>query len=113
MDVIAVIKKLGIVGDHPSIRKSLETAAMLAQSNVPILILGETGTGKEVIAKFVHLLSGRPLDLFIPINCAAIPENLVESILFGHMKGAFTGAISDQLGKFDPGRWWDFCSWMS
>ena len=101
LDVVAVIKKLGIVGDHPSIRKSLETAAMLAQSNVPILILGETGTGKEVIAKFVHLLSGRPLDLFIPINCAAIPENLVESILFGHMKGAFTGAISDQLGKFD------------
>ena len=101
LDVVAVIKKLGIVGDHPSIRKSLETAAMLAQSNVPILILGETGTGKEVIAKFVHLLSGRSLDLFIPINCAAIPENLVESILFGHMKGAFTGAISDQLGKFD------------
>lgn len=101
LDVVGTIKKLGIVGDHPRIRKSLETAAMLAQSNVPILILGETGTGKEVIAKFVHLLSDRPLDLFIPINCAAIPENLVESILFGHMKGAFTGAISDQLGKFD------------
>ena len=101
LDVAAAIKKLGIVGDHPSIYKSLETAAMLAQSNIPILILGETGTGKEVFAKFVHLLSGRPSDLFIPINCAAIPENLVESILFGHKKGSFTGAISDQFGKFD------------
>ncbi|MGQ3683925.1 MAG: RNA repair transcriptional activator RtcR family protein [Candidatus Loosdrechtia sp.] len=101
LDVSAVIKKLGIVGDHPSIYKSIETATALAQSNIPILILGETGTGKEMFAKFVHLLSGRPSDLFIPINCAAIPENLVESILFGHKKGTFTGAINDQFGKFD------------
>ncbi|MCF6158434.1 MAG: sigma-54-dependent Fis family transcriptional regulator [wastewater metagenome] len=100
-DVSVAIKKLGIVGDHPSIYKSIETAATLAQSNIPILILGETGTGKEVFAKFVHLLSGRSSDLFIPINCATIPENLVESVLFGHKKGAFTGAINDQSGKFD------------
>ncbi len=101
LDVAGTIKKLGMVGDHPCIRKSLETAAMLAQSDVSILILGETGTGKEVVAKFVHLLSGRPVDQFVPINCAALPENLVESILFGHKKGSFTGAISDQEGKFD------------
>ena len=66
-----------------------------------MLILGETGTGKELFAKFVHLLSGRPAERFVPVNCAALPKDLVESILFGHKKGSFTGAIADQTGKFD------------
>jgi len=100
-DLQSAIRKLGIVGDHPAMRKALETAALLAQSYLPILILGETGTGKELFARFIHLVSGRPSDRFIPVNCAAIPQELVESILFGHKKGAFTGALSDQLGKFD------------
>lgn len=100
-DLETAIQQLGIVGDHPAIRKALETGAMLASSAVPILILGETGTGKELFARFVHRLSGRPLDHFVPLNCAAIPKDLVESLLFGHKKGAFTGAVSDQIGKFD------------
>ncbi|PIE52092.1 hypothetical protein CSA37_08540 [Candidatus Fermentibacteria bacterium] len=101
LDVDSVRLQLGIVGDHPAILKALETGAMLASSIVPILITGETGTGKELFARYVHALSGRPQDTFIAVNCAAIPEDLVESILFGHKKGAFTGAVNDQTGKFD------------
>lgn len=100
-DLATAIQQLGIVGDHPAMRKALETGAALASSNVPLLTLGETGTGKELFARFVHRLSGRPADRFVPLNCAAIPDNLVESILFGHKKGSFTGAIRDQAGKFD------------
>ena len=91
---------MGIVGDHPELKRALDIGAMLAPSDIPILVLGETGTGKELVARFVHLASGRPADCFVAINCAAIPKDLVESILFGHRKGAFTGAISDQEGKF-------------
>src|SRR3989441_549525 len=100
-DVETAIQQLGIVGDHPIIRKALEIGATLAPSAAPILILGETGTGKELFARFVHRLSGRASDRFVPLNCAAIPKDLVESILFGHKRGAFTGATSDQTGKFD------------
>lgn len=100
VDIDEIIQSLGIVGDHPELKKALEIAATLAASDVPILILGETGTGKELLARFVHLASGRPADRFVAVNCAAIPKDLVESILFGHRKGSFTGAISDQEGKF-------------
>ena len=100
-DLDTVVNNLGIIGDHPVMKKVLEIGATLAPSDIPILILGETGTGKELFARFVHCLSGRPVDRFIPINCAAIPKELVESILFGHKKGAFTGAVTDQIGKFD------------
>jgi len=100
-DYNTVVKKLGIVGDHPVMKKALETGAILALSLTPILLLGETGTGKELFARFVHLLSGRQADKFIPLNCAAIPKDLVENILFGHKKGSFTGATADQIGKFD------------
>lgn len=100
-DMTTAIKQIGIVGDHPAMWKALEIGATLAPSTAPILILGETGTGKELFARFVHRLSGRAGDRFVPLNCAAIPKDLVESILFGHKKGAFTGAVSDQIGKFD------------
>jgi transcriptional regulator with GAF, ATPase, and Fis domain len=99
-DVNKVIAKLGIVGDHPSIAKALENAATLAWSDLPIIILGETGTGKEKFAEFIHLLSTRASKQFVPINCGDIRESVVESYLFGHKKGAFTGAINDQPGIF-------------
>lgn len=101
MDVESVKLKLGIVGDHPTMQRSLEMGAMLATSQAPILILGETGTGKELFARYIHRLSGRPMGIFVAVNCAAIPEDLVESLLFGHKRGAFTGALTDQIGKFD------------
>lgn len=101
VDVESVRSEIGIIGDHPLFLKSLETGAMLAPSQTPILISGETGTGKDLIAQFVHLLSERPEAPFVVVNCAAIPGELVESILFGHKRGAFTGAIADQVGKFD------------
>lgn len=101
LDVSAVIQHLGIVGDHARTRKALEIAEALAPSPAPVLILGETGTGKELFARFVHLLSGRPDERFVLVNCAALPRELVESILFGHKKGSFTGAMADQIGKFD------------
>jgi len=100
-DIESAITQLGIVGDHPLMRKALEMGAALAPSVAPIFLLGETGTGKELFARFVHRLGGRSIDCFVPLNCAAIPKELVESILFGHKKGAFTGAISAQTGKFD------------
>lgn len=100
-DLALAVRQLNIVGDHDSIRAALEVTAALAGSDAPILIRGETGTGKEIFARLVHLLSGRPNDRFVAINCAAIPEDLVESVLFGHRKGAFTGAVRDQRGKFD------------
>lgn len=100
-DLALAVRQLNIVGDHESIRAAIEIAAALATSDAPILIRGETGTGKELFARLVHVLSGRPKDRFVAINCAAIPEDLVESVLFGHRKGAFTGAVRDQLGKFD------------
>jgi transcriptional regulator with PAS, ATPase and Fis domain len=101
LDAAAVKAQLDIVGDHPAMQRALEEGAMLAASQAPVLILGETGTGKELFAQYIHQLSGRPREIFIPVNCAAIPEDLVESLLFGHKKGAFTGAVSDQVGKFD------------
>lgn len=101
IDVESVRVQLGIVGDHSTMQHTLETSALLAPSQVPILILGETGTGKELIARYIHTLSGRPKEAFFAVNCAAIPEDLVESLLFGHKKGAFTGAVEDQKGKFD------------
>jgi transcriptional regulator with PAS, ATPase and Fis domain len=82
-------------------RKALEMGSALAPATVPILILGETGTGKELFARLIHQLSGRSGASFVPLNCATIPKDLVESVLFGHRKGAFTGAVSDQTGVFD------------
>lgn len=101
VDVDSVRAQIGIVGDHPAMLKALEMGAMLASSLSPIMITGETGTGKDLFARYVHALSGRPKDTFVAVNCAAIPEDLVESILFGHKKGAFTGAVNDQTGKFE------------
>jgi two-component system response regulator FlrC len=85
----------------PAMEKILELADQIAPSNASIMIAGESGTGKEVLANYIHAKSGRSAKPFISLNCAAIPENLLESELFGHEKGAFTGAVARRLGKFE------------
>lgn len=89
-----------IFGD-PNFQKVLRMAEQVAGSDASILITGESGTGKEVMSRFIHNISKRAEKTFVSVNCAAIPENLLESELFGHEKGAFTGAIARRVGKFE------------
>ncbi len=96
-----VARECGCIGDHPLFRKALNTAAALARHDSPILIQGKTGTGKDVLARLIHRMSERADKPLITVNCASIPETLAESLLFGHKKGAFTGAIMRQKGKFE------------
>src|SRR3546814_17886808 len=79
----------------------LRLAEQVAPSDASVLITGESGTGKEVMARFLHTKSKRAQHQFISVNCAAIPESLLESELFGHEKGAFTGAVPRRIGKFE------------
>ncbi len=88
----------GVVGSSPAMRKCFDVVAMAAQSNFSVLITGETGTGKELFARTIHRNSERSQKLFIVVDCAALPEHLMESILFGHKKGAFTSASQDRSG---------------
>lgn len=85
----------------PVSQQTLQMARQVAQTNTTVLITGESGTGKEVLARYIHQRSSRSNGPFIAINCAAIPENLLESELFGHVKGAFTGATAQQSGRFE------------
>ena len=90
-----------IIGKSNAVNKLIELAKKVAVTDTTVLLLGETGTGKELLAEALHLASRRRKGPFIPINCAAIPKDLQESELFGHRKGAFTGAHSDKKGYFE------------
>ena len=90
-----------ILGDSPALKGALDQVRRVAPTDATVLLLGESGTGKELFARAVHHLSGRKAHSFFPINCAAIPENLLESELFGYEKGAFTGASGTKRGKFE------------
>ncbi len=96
-----VDRRLAMVGESYVMAQLREQVAMAAPTNGRVLIYGENGTGKELVARSVHALSRRRGGAFIEVNCAAIPEELIESELFGHIKGAFTGALSDRRGKFE------------
>ncbi len=93
--------KTEIIGAHPEMLAIMDTVNRVAPTNARVLIMGENGTGKELIARRLHELSKRAEEPFIEVNCAAIPEDLIESELFGHEKGSFTGAISQRIGKFE------------
>jgi two-component system nitrogen regulation response regulator NtrX len=90
-----------IVGDSPAIRKLVAETLRVAQTNANVLITGESGTGKELVANTIHTHSGRRAAPFVKVNCSAIPDNLIESELFGHERGAFTGAGSAKRGLFE------------
>ena len=90
-----------MVGESELMRRLRDQVAMAAPSNGRVLIYGENGTGKELVARTMHSLSRRRTGPFVEVNCAAIPEELIESELFGHVRGAFTGAVADRRGKFE------------
>src|SRR5262249_27695472 len=90
-----------IVGTSTALRRVLGQAEVVAPTDAVVLIQGETGTGKDLVAREVHNLSSRRQRPFIKLNCAAIPSGLLESELFGHERGAFTGAVGQKLGRFE------------
>ena len=96
-----VDRRLTMVGDSYAMAQLREQVAMAAPTNGRVLVFGENGTGKELVARSIHGLSKRHTGPFIEVNCAAIPEELIESELFGHVRGAFTGAVTDRRGKFE------------
>ncbi len=101
MQLMKKYKFEGIVGDSPSMQVVYRLIEQIADTDSTVMILGDSGTGKELIAKTIHYNSSRSEGPFVPLNCAAIPRDLLESELFGHEKGAFTGAINTRIGRFE------------
>jgi len=98
---LAMESRYELVGESPALRRVLESVAKAAPTNATALLLGESGVGKELVARAIHRNSARAGQRFVQVNCAAIPEELIESELFGHEKGSFTGASEKQVGKFE------------
>ncbi len=101
MELQAVKQRFGIIGNSPMLNRALEIAIRVAPTNLSILITGESGVGKEVFSQIIHNLSTRKHENFIAVNCGAIPEGTIDSELFGHEKGAFTGAHDKRKGYFE------------
>ena len=97
---IRLLSKREIVGNSPGLRRVVEVCAQAAPSLATVLVLGESGTGKELLARTIHDRSARARGPFVAVNCAAIPETILESELFGHERGAFTGAVGRKDGRF-------------
>src|SRR6202040_520847 len=100
-EIRSVLNFEEIVGESPVLKRLLTQVNTVAPLDATVLILGETGTGKELIARAIHRMSSRKDGSFIKLNCAAIPTGLLESELFGHEKGAFTGAVSAKIGRLE------------
>jgi transcriptional regulator with PAS, ATPase and Fis domain len=100
MDVQAIKQRFGIIGNSSALNRSLEVAVQVAPTDLSVLISGESGTGKEIFPQIIHQFSSRKHGKYIAVNCGAIPEGTIDSELFGHEKGSFTGALSDRKGYF-------------
>lgn len=101
MDVQAIKQRFGIIGNSPDLNRAIEVAVQVAPTDLSVLITGESGTGKEFFPQIIHYHSSRKHGKYIAVNCGAIPEGTIDSELFGHEKGAFTGALSDRKGYFE------------
>jgi len=101
MDLQSIKNRFGIIGSAPALNHALNTAVQVAATDLTVLIVGESGVGKEVFSQIIHALSSRKHNPFIAVNCGAIPEGTIDSELFGHEKGAFTGAVDSRKGYFE------------
>lgn len=101
MNIQQIKQRFGIIGNAPGLNRALEVAAQVAPTDISVLVTGESGTGKEIIPQVVHHLSTRKHGSYIAVNCGAIPEGTIDSELFGHEKGAFTGASGSRKGYFE------------
>lgn len=101
MNIQQVKQRFGIIGNAPLLNRALEVAIQVAPTDISVLVMGESGTGKEIIPQVIHQLSSRKHGEYIAVNCGAIPEGTIDSELFGHEKGAFTGASGSRKGYFE------------
>ncbi|MBI1783431.1 MAG: sigma-54-dependent Fis family transcriptional regulator [Sphingobacteriales bacterium] len=101
MDLQSIKNRFGIIGNSPALNHALNVAAQVANTDLSVLIVGESGVGKEAFSQIIHALSGRKHNSFIAVNCGAIPEGTIDSELFGHEKGSFTGAVDSRKGYFE------------
>jgi transcriptional regulator with GAF, ATPase, and Fis domain len=101
MDIQSIKNRFGIIGNSTELNYALNTAVQVANTDLTVLIAGESGVGKEVFSQIIHALSARKHNPFIAVNCGAIPEGTIDSELFGHEKGAFTGAVDSRKGYFE------------
>lgn len=101
MDLQQVKQRFGIVGNSEGLNRSIEVAVQVAPTDISVLVMGESGTGKEIMPQVIHHYSKRKHNDYIAVNCGAIPEGTIDSELFGHEKGSFTGALSDRKGYFE------------
>jgi transcriptional regulator with PAS, ATPase and Fis domain len=101
MDVQGIKQRFGIIGNSPDLNRAIEVAVQVAPTDLSVLITGESGTGKEIFPQIIHQHSARKHGKYIAVNCGAIPEGTIDSELFGHEKGSFTGALADRKGYFE------------
>ncbi len=101
MDLQSIKNRFGIIGNAPALNHALDTAVQVSATDLTVLIVGESGVGKEVFSQIIHALSARKHNPFIAVNCGAIPEGTIDSELFGHEKGSFTGAVDSRKGYFE------------
>ncbi|HAW59161.1 MAG TPA: sigma-54-dependent Fis family transcriptional regulator, partial [Bacteroidales bacterium] len=101
MDIESIKQRFGIIGNSPLLNRAIDVARQVASTDLTVLVTGESGTGKEFFPQIIHQLSPRKHGPYIAVNCGAIPEGTIDSELFGHEKGSFTGALDSRKGYFE------------